>query len=198
LVDPEKSDKGNKRTDKNERTIVDPHLRQAACEDSLPATSLPLRAQTLPASDEAKARYSLVLDARQLSFMPQPDANRKLQMDFAVCTFDAGGFPLQYMQDDVDQKLTLSEFQAAFKNGFPHVLEFSASGRISQVRLVARDAQSGLLGSVDLPYVPAIPQLHEAKPVEVTYPVADPDADEIASLGTTTALLLPSAGRSMN
>jgi hypothetical protein len=145
-----------KRKTADNQTVVDPNLRDAACKDTLTATSLPMRAQAVPASHPGQLKYFLTVDGKNLSFTPQAGGNQKLQLDFAICTFDAEGRSLQYMQDDVDQTMPGREFQSVIKDGFPHMLEFSPPERSTQMRLVARDAQSGLLGSLDLQYGPVM------------------------------------------
>ena len=134
------------------KTKRDPELQRVACDDSMTATSLPLLANAVKPDRPGEAKYSLVVGSKQLTFIPQPDGNQKLQLDFAVCTFDRTGLPLKYMQDDTEQTLKQDEFQHALAHGFPHMVELSPPGHLGELRFVVRDAQSGLVGSVDMDY----------------------------------------------
>jgi VWFA-related protein len=146
--------KPNPNKPRKTKTKRDPELQRVACDDSMTATSLPLLASAVKPDRSGEAKYAVVVDAKQLTFIPQPDGNQKLQLDFAACTFDRTGLPLKYMQDDTEQTLKQDEFQDALAHGFPHMVEFSPPGNLGQLRLVVRDAQTGLVGSVDMSYAP--------------------------------------------
>ncbi len=138
------------------KTKRDSELQSVACDDGMTATSLPLVANAVKPDRPGEAKYFLTVDSKQLTFIPQKDGGRKLQLDFAVCTFDTAGLPLRYMQDDAEQTLNQDEFQDVLAHGFPHAVELVPPGNLGELRLVVRDAQSGVVGSLDMDYAPFV------------------------------------------
>jgi VWFA-related protein len=140
-------------TDGNE---VDPELKQAACDDAMTATSIGLKAQRLRSDHAEVAKYLLVMDGKPLSPDLPTDSSQQVQLhlDYAVCAFDAGGKPIQYLQERVEQNLNESQFEYARQHGFQNRLEFKPAQGITQLRLLVHDPLDGDLGSVDLKYQP--------------------------------------------
>ncbi len=140
-------------TTEKEKTASDPQLQQAACEDLLTATSVLVVARALPPDRPGLAKYYLAVDSRMLTFSLGDAGSHDLRMDFAVCSFDHSGKPLQYLQDNGNQKLGEKEYAAMMAvHGVPHVIQFAAKDGITRVRLVVRDSATGQMGSIDVPY----------------------------------------------
>jgi len=142
-------------TGEKDKTGTDPQLQQAACEDLLTSTSLLVVARALPPDKPGLAKYYLAIGSRMLTFSAGDGGSHELRMDVAVCSFDKAGKPLQYLQDNGDQKLGEKEYAAMISShAVPHVIQFSAKEGIARVRLVVRDSATGQMGSIDVPYVP--------------------------------------------
>ena len=134
------------------KNTAEPELRQAACDDLMTATSIALKAQPISSKNGERAKYSLLVDGKLLSpdFLPDDSRQVNLDLDYAVCTFDAAGKPIQYLQQHADQNLNETQYESVKQNGLLHVLEFVPPQGTTQVRLLVRDLLSGDLGSVDL------------------------------------------------
>ncbi len=137
---------------------VDMELKQAACDDWLTATSLKLTAeiQTVPAGT---VKYELAMDGNRL-MADSMESNRsrlRLHLDFAVCTFDAQGKPLQHVQYPTQHGVSLEEFESIRRDGLRRLVDFEPAAGTRTLRWVVRDSLTGDLGSVDLPYqAPAV------------------------------------------
>ena len=132
---------------------ADMELKQAACDDLMTATSLRLAAQLQTAPGEA-TKYALTVDGRLLAADPL-EGNRArlgLRLDFAVCTFDAHGKPLQHRQYATQQGVSAEELKSVRSDGIRRLMEFQPAEDTASLRWVVRDWSTGNLGSIDLPY----------------------------------------------
>ncbi|MFZ1139066.1 MAG: VWA domain-containing protein [Candidatus Sulfotelmatobacter sp.] len=136
----------------------DYELKQAACDDLMAATSLKIVAELHSAPPE-RTRYSLAVDGKLLTAASLGDHSQRLRLhlDFAACTFDAQGQPLQHTQYFVQQDMSADEFKSVQQNGFRRLMEFQPNERTAFLRWVVRDSLTGNLGSVDLWYQPPLP-----------------------------------------
>jgi VWFA-related protein len=136
------------------KNTVEPELRQAACDDLMTATSIPLQVRPISSNNGEQAKYSLLLDGKSLSpdFSSDNGRHVNLHLDYAVCAFDAAGNPIQYLQQHADRNLTETQYESAKQNGLSHLLEFAVPQGAIQLRLLVRDSLGGDLGSVDLKY----------------------------------------------
>jgi VWFA-related protein len=140
---------------KDEDKLAGKDLRQAACQDLLTSTSLLVVAKAVPPDQPGQVKYFLAIDPKPLTFAPAEGGGRNLRLNTAVCTFDRKGKALQFFSDRSDQKLSESEYRTMSAHAVPHIMQFAPSPEIAHVRLVVRDAGSGQMGSVDIPYVAA-------------------------------------------
>ena len=146
------SDAKEKDKDKdNDKSGNDPQLQQTACHDLLTSTSVLVVAQALAPDKPGLAKYFLNIDSRMLTFNAGDDGKRDLKLDVAICSFDRAGKPLQYFQEHVDKKFDEKEYEAM--RGVPHAIMFEPAEGTARVRLVVRDAASGQIGSLNVPYV---------------------------------------------
>ena len=77
-----------------------------------------------------------------------------MALKIGACTFDKFGKPMQFLQDSVDAKLTEKQFAALqAQHAFPHALVFTPGPGTAAVRLLVKDAVTGEMGSVNVPYV---------------------------------------------
>jgi hypothetical protein len=132
---------------------ADTELKQAACDDVMTATSLSLAAQ-LQAAPGGATKYALTVDGRLLA-VDALEGNRArlgLRLDFAVCTFDAQGKPLQHRQYATQQGVSMEEFKSVQREGVRRLMEFQPAEGTVFLRWVVRDWSTGNLGSIDLPY----------------------------------------------
>ncbi len=130
----------------------DPVLHRAACEDPLTSTAVLLMAQSIPADQPGAAKYFLAIDPRMLTFTPPEAGIRELSISVAACTFDKTGQPMQYLQKNSLAKLNEQQF-AATSHAVAQTFQFAPKSGVARVRLLVRDAVSGRIGSVDVPYV---------------------------------------------
>ncbi len=132
---------------------VDMELKQAACDDWMTATSLKLTAevQTIPAET---AKYELAVDGKLLMADPMEgnSSRLRLHLDFAVCTFDSQGKPLQHVQYPTQPSMSLEEFKSVRRGGLRRLVDFEPAAGTKTLRWVVRDSLTGDLGSLDLPY----------------------------------------------
>lgn len=129
----------------------DEALHRAACEDPLTSTAVLLMAKAIPPDQAGAAKYFLAIDPHMLTFTP-PDAGiRELSISVAACTFDKTGQPLQYLQKNSRAKLNEQQF-AATSHAVAQTFQFAPQAGVTRVRLLVRDAVSGRIGSVDIPY----------------------------------------------
>lgn len=133
---------------------ADMELKQAGCDDLMTATSLKLMADFQSAPGE-RPKYLLAVDGKRLTAdsLAEDSSRLRLHLDFAVCTFDAQGKPLQHVQYTAQQEMSSEEFKSVQRNGIRRLVEFQPVEATALVRWVVRDSLTGNLGSVDLPYV---------------------------------------------
>jgi VWFA-related protein len=132
----------------------DPQLEEAACGDLLTSTSLLVIARAYPPDQPGQVKYFMVIDSKMLTFPPTDAGAHRINLDLAVCTLDRNRKPLQFLQDHVHQELTDKEYPSVAAHGVTHVVQFLPKSETATVRLVVRDAASGRLGSLDIPYPP--------------------------------------------
>ena len=136
----------------DEKSGNDPQLQEAACGDLLTSTSVLVLAEPLPPDQPGQAKYFMVIDGKMLTFSAGEGGTHEMRLDLAVCALDHGGKPLQYLQDHIQQQLGDKEYATTSARGISHVVQFVPKPETTKVRLVVRDAGSGRLGSVDIPY----------------------------------------------
>jgi VWFA-related protein len=143
---------------KPERGVPDPELKQATCDDVMTATGIPLAVTPLPTKGSEVARYMVKVLGTSLGNIapPDPGSTVHLQLEFAACTFNAAGKPLQYGQFPTQIDLDPNEYEQLKKTGFQRVFDFQLKPGVTQLRWLVRDPLSGAFGSVDVPY-PAVP-----------------------------------------
>lgn len=134
---------------------TDLELKQAACDDRMTATSLKLGAE-LQAPAPETAKYELIVEGKMLSAASLADGSQRmrLHLDFAVCTFDNQGKPLQHVQYSTQRDMSVEEFKSVEGNAIRRTVAFQPSEKAASLRWVVRDSLTGRLGSVDLPYQP--------------------------------------------
>ena len=136
---------------------ADLDLKQAACDDLMTSTALNLTAE-LQSAPSQPAKYWLQVDGSRLTASTSPADSRQLRLhlDLAVCTFDARGAPLQHVQYSASQDMSPQKFESVRQHGLARIVDFQPIERTALLRWVVRDAQTGDLGSVDLPYHPPV------------------------------------------
>jgi hypothetical protein len=132
----------------------DPQLEEAACGDLLTATSVLVVARAYPPDQPGEVKYFMVIDSKMLTLAPTDAGAHQLDLDLAVCTLDRNRKPLQFLEDHVRQQLSDKEYPSVASHGVTHVVQFLPKSETAAVRLVVRDAASGRLGSLDIPYPP--------------------------------------------
>ena len=76
-----------------------------------------------------------------------------LALQFAGCSFDRFGKPLQFWHDEVSQELSPTQYAAVLAgHGYPHVFQVTPAPDAHIVRFAVRDLSTGRLGSVNVPF----------------------------------------------
>ncbi len=152
------------------RKTIEKILQRAACYYPDTPPSISLRARLIDTGRADWLRYSVSVDAGSLSFLTlatgpgsaadpssrQPmTIDRRVEIDYGVCTFDTAGRPIRFFSAPVDQALNSADYARALEHGFPHLLEFSAPPSLGLTRFVVRDRETGNLGATDVAFATA-------------------------------------------
>lgn len=124
-------------------------LQVAACYHPLTPPSIAINAQPLSIADPS-SQFSLTVQANSLDFIALSGAARQVQLDYAICTFDADGLPLNYMHTSVARVLMPPEYEQAMARGLQEKLELPSLGDAAVVRFVVRDRKTGNLGTLTM------------------------------------------------
>ena len=130
-------------------------LMKAACGDLLTATSILLAVKAIPAEQAGTRKYFLSADTTSMGVDQSAKGAPQLDLQFAACTFDKIGKPLQFWHDSATQELTTQQYRTLYSGarGYPHVLIFAPAPNAVAVRLLVRDLSTGRVGSVNAPIV---------------------------------------------
>src|SRR3974390_3474301 len=133
---------------------VQTKLQEAACHDLLTSTSLLVMAESVPPDVAGQVKYFIAIDPSRLNFAPTGNGHR-LSLIVAACAFDKSGTPVQSLQQPTEAELSDQQQRACRANrGFTRTWGFPPAANAVKVRLLVRDNQNGLRGSVDLPFAP--------------------------------------------
>jgi hypothetical protein len=96
-------------------------------------------------------RYFVTVDVDSLDYLTMEGENRRVQLDYGVCTFDQAGRGLYYMHAGIDRLLSSSEYAQAAAHGFPNLIEFPRIRGAAIERIALRDRATGNTGLIDVP-----------------------------------------------
>jgi hypothetical protein len=122
-------------------------LRLAACYHSLVPPSILLSVQPISTADHS-LQFSVAAQTDSLTFIALQGEARQIQLDYGICTFDADGLPLKYMQTSIERGLTPVEYEQAMQRGFEEQIQLPRQGEAALVRFVVRDRKTGNLGTL--------------------------------------------------
>jgi len=163
------------------REKIDQLLQQSACYYPVNPLSINLHARFIDTGRTDVIRYQVAVDASSLSFLTLSSdstgrgtagLDRRIELDYGSCNFDKNGHPISYFHAPLEQVLTSADYTRALDRGFPHILEFPASGHVALTRVVLRDRATGNLGAADV----ALPNNEHAQA-----PDGSPAAEETAN-----------------
>ncbi len=168
-------------------------LMKDACHYPDTPLSISLRARLIDSGRSNVLRYQVAVDAASLSYLTlnaatgarQPvGGDRRVQIDYGVCTFNASDWPIRFFQASLDQILTPADYARALARGFPHIFELPTIPSLALTRIVVRDRATGNLGATDVPFggtaSGAPPMGASSIPVPGKVPVQDGLARETA------------------
>jgi hypothetical protein len=128
-------------------------LQKAACGDLLTSTSILLGAKALIEEQPGIRKYFLVVDTSTVGVARSATGAPVLALQFAGCSFDRFGKPLQFWHDEVSQELSPTQYAAVLAgHGYPHVFQVTPAPDAHIVRFAVRDLSTGRLGSVNVPF----------------------------------------------
>jgi len=154
-------------------------LQRAACYHADVPGSINLMGSMVQTGSVDDANFSVVLQPDSLAFTSLTDGPRRAQFDYGICTFNAAGIPLRYMQALVDRVLSPEEYAQSLARGFTMPFKFPRIGDPVFARFVVRDRQLGNLGAVGV-VIPPVPG-------ELTQPGSKATGGEFSSTGSAPA-----------
>jgi hypothetical protein len=137
-------------------SFADEALQQAACYHPDRPPSIALKARLVQTTDTDPLRYSLIVQPDSLAFASisnaeQPDQMRRVDLDYAACTFNTEGKPLNYLRTSAERVIGPEEYARVRVSGFSNLLNLPRQGDPALVRFVVRDRETGNLGLTDVP-----------------------------------------------
>jgi hypothetical protein len=163
-------------------------LQLAACYHPLVPASIPLSVQFIPTADHP-LQFSLAVNADSLAFIGLSGEARQVQLDYGICTFDAEGLPLSYMQTSIERVLTPVEYEQTVARGFEEQIQLPGQGQAAVARFVVRDRKTGNLGTLAVTIPNPTRNALEAAQREETSKLRESQAQaDIARVGYLDAL----------
>jgi hypothetical protein len=129
-------------------------LQAAACYHGEVPPSIGLTVRPISTGLKDVVRFFVTVDADSLEFISVTTDNRRVQLDYGACSFDAHGRPLRYLSSAADRMLTSQEYAQAVVHGFPNLLELPQMKDAAAMRVVVRDRTTGNIGNLDLDLTP--------------------------------------------
>jgi len=134
-------------------TPADPQQRKnsldQAAQSPLDANAIPLTARLAPAGN---GKYALDLNISLSALNLQLDGdNWSGEVDIFLVQRDQQGREFNRVNDTVQMRLRQSTYQHMLTTGAPYRHEITVNPKAAVLRVVARDAQSGDLGSLTIP-----------------------------------------------
>ena len=168
-------------------------LLKDACSSQLPATSIPITAAAIPPSKGAgqaeQTRYLVTISASGLSLTPAAGGSLALNLQTAVCEYDAKGRSFHVYERDLSRAIPEAADHSWQADDVRNVVVFTANPATQHLRIAVLDAATGLTGAVD---VPAHPREFVALAPSVAPAGAARRSAEGAVLYTQLAFRLPS------
>jgi len=121
---------------------------QDHCNDMLNATAITFTAKSLPADSPDQLKFSLTVDAAAVSLPAIGDGNHQLNLEVAVCTYNAKQWPLNLMNYPVNIKLNAQQFATVNATGKLTDTVRVPGPKPAAVRLLVKDVVTGRLGSI--------------------------------------------------
>ncbi len=138
-------------TTKDLKQLVKPAaLQEAACYHPLTPPTLDVTARVLDPTGDNTTRYAAVIKPESLSGIGINGAVPRVQLDFGMCIFGAGGEVLKYLRSTVDHQLSAADIARLPEHGFASILEAPGPEPPALVRLAVLDRSTGNLGVVDI------------------------------------------------
>jgi VWFA-related protein len=131
-------------------------LLKQACQDPLASTAIPMTAETLSPPRglaDPNGRYLLTISPAPLTFSPGGQT-RQLNLQMAVCDFDANGGSFQFFPRDLSASITDAQYQAWQTTGVRNIFDFQARPDDKKLRFAVLDVPTGAIGSIDVPAHP--------------------------------------------
>jgi VWFA-related protein len=119
----------------------------------LPSTGLMIVAKVLqkPTEADAHAALSVVMDGHELAFGPNAKGEQDATVDLLILPFGDEPRPLSETARRIHLSLKPEQYDVLMKGGVRVTVVVDAPAKAQRVRVVARDAASGTVGSLDIP-----------------------------------------------
>jgi len=137
-------------------------LQRAACAYPDTPLSINIVARLLKTNRADALGYAVTVSGNSLAYLTfrgdEPSSGteqgsqgnlRRIQLDYAACTFDGNGRPVSFFHVPVEQVLTEQAYSRALVDGFPHDLPLPMNPNVAVTRFVVRDRITGNLGAVN-------------------------------------------------
>jgi VWFA-related protein len=143
---------------------------QKSCQDYLPSTAIPMRADLIAADRADQIRYLVTVPASALSITPD-GASYKLSAEMASCLYDVKANKFQFEPHDLTKTLSDTAYTSWQANGWRSYVD-APKDTTGRVRIEILDLGTGLIGSIDI-----IPPKEEPKPAVANTPLSAPPFD---------------------
>ena len=128
--------------------IAQAHEMQKDCGDLLNATGIAFTAKVMPPDEKGRPVLRLAIDPANLTFIPTPNGEQRINVEVGVCTFNRRGWKQRLMAYPMKASLNEKTYNSLMAGG--HVVDsiYVPGEKPSAVRLIVKDVPSGKMGSV--------------------------------------------------
>ena len=126
---------------------------QAALSDPIPAAAVIFRARIPPPEPAAVARVQIDfrVDVSTLTWEELGNGDRECKLEFYVAAYTEAGKQVDSYGLTTEARLRPEKYEEAVRNGLAHQMGLELEPGKYRLRLLVRDARTGLLGRVDAP-----------------------------------------------
>ena len=126
---------------------------QAALSDPIPAAAVIFRARIPPPEPAAVARVQIDfrVDVSTLTWEELGNGDRECKLEFYAAAYTEAGEQVDSYGLTTEARLRPEKYEEAVRNGLAHQMGLELEPGKYRLRLLVRDARTGLLGRVDAP-----------------------------------------------
>ena len=128
---------------------------RAALGGPFPSTALTFLARVAPPApaNQARVRVEFLVDAAGLLFRLGEEGRQQCSVDFLAAAYSPEGKVITSASQTINAALRPDQYTRVLEGGLPYLMEMDLAPGRYLLRLVVRDNQTGLLGSLDVPLI---------------------------------------------